>query len=192
MKEKKTSFFDKLSGWVDKIGEIVEKYFKILIVFVVTFSLLILVESLLINYSPFYVKYIKSIAVWAFLPILVLICIVAVAKKIRYTFLGILVVIFSLIAPITNETFDSPFLLGLFGIGNIFISCRIALIFNKLNFAKLNEIFYPVKKVTSKKYKYAGKEVTETTEEKNYSFIYIFLLILPSIVQFVMSWLGKK
>ncbi|KRM98262.1 hypothetical protein FD18_GL001226 [Lactobacillus taiwanensis DSM 21401] len=129
---------------------------------------------------------------WAFLTILALICIVATAKKLRYTFLGLLVVLFSLIAPIANVNFDNPALLGLFVIGDIFISSRIALTFNKLNFAKLNEIFYPVKKVTSKKYRYAGKEITETTEEKNYSFIYIFLLILPSIVQFVMSWLGKK
>lgn len=192
MKKNLKKAFNKLSNRVDIVGEWIERHFISLITFVLTLFILITIESLLIYYSPTYLKYIKSIAVLVFYTVLVLIWIVAAAKKIRYTLLGFLIIIFSLIAPITNMSFDNPILLLLFLLADIFISIRTAITFSKFKFNGLSTVFYPVKKVTNKKYRDCGKEITETIEERNYSFVYILLLILPSIIQFIMSWLGKK
>lgn len=192
MKKKLKKAFNKLSNRVDIVGEWIERHFISLITFVLTLFILITIESWLIYYSPTYLKYIKSIAVIVFYTVLVLIWIVAAAKKIRYTLLGFLIIIFSLIAPITNMSFDNPILLLLFLLADIFISIRTAITFSKFKFNGLSTVFYPVKKVTNKKYRDCGKEITETIVERNYSFVYILLLILPSIIQFIMSWLGKK
>lgn len=184
----------KIPDLLDKFSRWVDIHLKLLIIFILIFMLLGFGEYFLLTNSPLLLllQPFTNYSIILFFVVLLLIYLVAIAQNVRFFLLGFLIVLLSFLGPLALVIIDIKILIILFCIGNALISYRVAERCNTISFKKFREVFYPVKKVTSKKYRYAGKEITETTEEKNYSFIYIFLLILPSIIQFVMSWLGKK